>query len=133
MNKWKYIKKNVTEAEIKEAEALSGFSFSNELKKTLINFNNGRPIDNIFDTDKVKGRIFEKLLSANKEDNENVFKVNKALSDHLPENILALAADPFGNYICINKEQQAFLWLHETLELEATGKTMVELIDSLYS
>ena len=133
MNKWKYVKNNVTEAEIKMVESLSGFSFSNELKKILINFNNGRPIDNMFDTDKVKGRIFEKLLSVNKEDNENVFKANKALSGQLPENTFALAADPFGNYVCINKEQHAFLWLHETLELETTGKTMIELIDSLYS
>lgn len=133
MNKWKYVKNNVTEVEIKEIESLSGFFFSNELKKILIKFNNGRPINNLFDTEKVKGRMFEKLLSANKEDGENVLKTNKSLSGQLPENMLILAADPFGNYICINREQQAFLWLHDTLELEATGKTMIELIDSLYS
>lgn len=133
MNNWKYAKNNVTEVEIKEVESLSGFLLSDELKKVLIELNNGRPKNNLFDTKKAKGRVFEKLLSINKEDSENIFKTNESLSNQLPENMLALAADPFGNYICINKDQQAFLWLHETSELEATGKTMTGLIDSLYS
>lgn len=133
MNSWKYAKNNVTEVEIKEFESLAGFLLSDNLKKTLLEFNNGRPTNNLFDTKKTKGRIFEKLLSANKEDCENLFKANETLSDQLPENMVALAADPFGNYICINKEEQVFLWLHETSELEATGKKMAELIDGLYS
>lgn len=132
MNTWKYVKNNVTNEEIAEIETLSGFSFSGDLKKIFLEYNNGRPEKKLFDTDKTKGRVFDKLLSVREEDAENVFKVYFSLKGQLPEDMLALAADPFGNYLCVNKCQKVFLWLHETSDLEATGKKMVELIDSLY-
>lgn len=132
MNKWKYVKNNVTDIAIKEAEQLSGFSFSDDLKKIIVSFNNGRPTVNMFDTERVEGRVFEKLLSVNRADCENIFEVNEALKGLLPSDLFVVAADPFGNYICIDKEHKAFLWDHETSGREATGKKVWELIDSLY-
>lgn len=132
MNKWNYVKNNVTDVDVKEAENLSGFTFSDELKEIIESCNNGRPVKKLFDTERVKGRVLDKLLSISRADSENVFKVNEALKGQLPESFFALAADPFGNYICIDEAHKAFLWLHETSVLESTGKTIRELIDSLY-
>src|SRR5690606_14015622 len=110
----------------------SGISFSDELRALILEFNNGRPVINRFDTEKSKARVFEKLLSFNKEDKENVFKTHECLINRLPKNLFALALDPFGNYVCINKNSQVFLWLHETSEIESIGTNFVEMVNRLY-
>lgn len=132
MKSWKYIKHNVSEDEITAFEEMAGFMLSEESKSIILNFNNGRPVINQFDTLTSQGVVFEKLLSFNKNDSENVFKTHKALNRQVPENLVAIALEPSGDYLCLDKEQKVFLWRHESERLEGTGKNLAEVIDSLY-
>ena len=134
MIEWKYVKKNVSNADIKEFENIFGFSFPENLRDFILMHNNGRPKPNGFDTKKSKGRVFDKLLSFNKSDKENVFSTYSLLKNDVPENLVVIAADPFGNFICADKANgfRVSLWLHENESIEETGKTIFEIVDSLY-
>lgn len=132
MNNWKYVKHNIQNTDIQEFEKKSGFIFSESTKKIILDFNNGRPQKKQFDTENSKGKIFEKLLSFNQSDIENVFKTYDSLVNQIPKKMIALALDPFGNYICIDQEQHVFLWLHESKSTEKTNRTITDIVDNLY-
>lgn len=132
MTGWKYIKKNISRENISDFERKSAFKFTDEVVDFIIDFNNGRPIKNQFNTLVSKGYVFEKLLSFNENDKENIFKTYDSLVNQIPKNMVALALDPFGNYICLDEKQNVFLWLHERKLVENTGKFLIEFIESLY-
>lgn len=134
MIEWKYVKNNVKKSDFQQFESVSNFSLPESLYEIILSHNNGRPKPNQFDTEKYKGRIFDKLLSFNFDDKENVFLVFDSFKNELPKNLIAVAIDPFGNLICIDKEDEfrVAFWEHETGMIEVTKLTLPELFSALY-
>lgn len=133
MTEWRYIKHNISQADIDIFEKLAGIQLSADVCTFILTHNNGRPRPNQFDTNETQGRLFDKLLSFNRNDAENVFITYELLSDQLPSQLVALAMDPFGNYICLNRQSlKVVFWLHETGAQEETGKKWEQWVNTLY-
>lgn len=133
MTEWRYIKHNISQSDIEAFENLSGIQLSEDIEAFLLAHNNGRPRPNQFDTNETQGRLFDKLLSFNLNDVENIFTAYEQLKSRLPSHLVALAMDPFGNYVCLDKENlNVVFWLHETGDQEKTGKQWKAWLNSLY-
>jgi hypothetical protein len=130
---WKYIKTNITDDDLNAYETLVGLHFSQALRDFLLAHNNGRPVLKGFDTAVSQGRVFDKLLSFNRSDTENVFTTYDSLRGELPAELVPLVADPFGNYLCLTRSQKDHLvfWEAETREAEAIGKNLIALVSEL--
>ena len=130
---WKYVKKNICSDDIAEFEELAFIEIPDNLRDFILEHNNGRPTKNSFNTKRSNGRVFDKLLSFNKDDKENVFSIYSILSNVLPTNLVAIAADPFGNFICLDKgnDLKVVFWQHETSTSEDTEKVFIAFIESL--
>ncbi|HFS0969471.1 TPA: SMI1/KNR4 family protein [Pseudomonas aeruginosa] len=133
MTEWRYIKHNISQADIEAFEELASISLPPAMRKFILAHNNGRPRPNRFDTALAQGRLFDKLLSFNRNDLENVFNTHNTLGTQLPAQLVALGLDPFGNYICLDKHSlNVVFWVHETGTHEATGKPWTQWLDALY-
>lgn len=133
MTEWRYIKHNISRADIETFEEVAAISLPPALCAFILAHNNGRPRPNRFDTALAQGRLFDKLLSFNRNDLENVFNTRETLAAQLPTQLIALGMDPFGNYICLDKHSlNVVFWLHETGAPEATGKPWEQWFDTLY-
>ncbi len=134
MSQWKYIKPGATTEDIKTFETLVDIALPKDLQAFLLSHNGGRPPAKAFDTTRTKGRVFNKLLSLSKTDQENVFSFQGILSGELPANLIAIALDPFGNMICLDKQDSlnVVFWEHETHVVETTNKSLLALVNTLY-
>ncbi|GGZ99519.1 hypothetical protein DC083_08980 [Ignatzschineria ureiclastica] len=130
---WKYIKNNVDVSNIKNFEKLTSYILDEKLIPFILSHNNGRPIKNeLMEEKSGKEFIFDKLLSFNEDDVENVFTTYKSLQGSIDENLIPLAIDPSGNYFCLarNSKNVIFYW-HETgLEYDL-NLPLLSLIDKL--
>ncbi len=121
---------------IDEFERVAGYSFCESFKKLVIDNNRGRPSKYVFDTKKTKERVFNHLLSFNKEDEVNMWiwlNVWDEPAKHLAERYIVFACDPFGNDICFDKTNDKVVFIdHETLTVEEVADSFDEFINSLY-
>ncbi|GEM_PF-1253638 len=134
MSQWKYVKPSATMNDIKTFETLVDIDLPKDIQAFLLSHNGGRPPAKAFDTTQTKGRVFNKLLSLSKTDQENVFSFQEILSGELPRHLIAIALDPFGNMICLDKQDSlnVVFWEHETHASETTNKSLLALVKSLY-
>ena len=127
---WKYVKP------LEDNDAVANFADNNGLKlpqdiiSCIIQNNGGRPNKKMFDTEVSKGRLIKSLLSFNQGDLETVYDVFNMIKN---ENLVPIASDPGGNYICYNTiHQNIVLWLHETNATESIADSFTAFLKALY-
>jgi cell wall assembly regulator SMI1 len=128
---WKYVEP------LNNEEAISMFEFENSIKlpndiiSCVKQNNGGRPNKDTFDTQFSKERVFKTLLTYNKGDIEDVFSAFDMLKEE-GHNLIPLASDPGGNFICYDTINGIVLWLHETNTTEIIADTFTEFLSKLY-
>lgn len=134
MTNWKYIKQNVSMENICEFEALVGAKLPESTAQFLIQYNNGRPVKKCVNTREGVARVFDKILSFNKNDIENAFITYENFRDEIPSNLLPIAMDPFGNYFCLDKNNEFHIvfWDVENNKIENTGESLVDLVEHFH-
>lgn len=130
---WKYVKELENVDNIAEVESLIEFKFPEDYVNTVKDYNGGRPNPEAFDTDYGKEYVFGGLLSFNKDDIENIFDDIDSIEFFPYELLVPVGVDPFGNYICYDKETfQLKFWEHETGRIEHMADSFTELLAQLY-
>lgn len=126
---WKYVKELQNEKAIDEFEKKHNFSYPQDLKQILINFNGGRPSSKYYDLANEKDKEFKTLLSFNETDIENVYKCYPL--DSSDKSLIPFASDPAGNYFVL-KDNEIYLWNHETDYLSKISSTFTDFLNSLH-
>jgi len=112
----------------------------------IVNFNNGVPKKNVFDTE-VSQRMLGSFLNFNKDANYNAFEVWESIKKRLPELVFPIASDPFGNFTCFDyrnniKQPEVIFWEHEgyineegeeCYDIEYAAKSFSDFINKLYT
>ena len=130
---WEYVKTLKSANLIDEFESLVGYEFPGDFKECVMQYNGGYPEREAFDTDTTKERVFNHLLSFNKEDISTIWKTNEGHIEGLPDKYVVFADDPFGNLICFDKDNDnVIFWNHEDESVEHIANTFTELLDKLY-
>lgn len=131
---WKYVKALKSENAIEEFESTIKFEFPESFKEIVTNYNGGRPEKDIYDTDKTKERTIKSLLSFNKEDKENIWKMVEWDSNGLCKQYITFAIDHFGNLICFSVKDKTIVFIDmETLTTEIIAPDFSAFIGKLYT
>ena len=139
---WRWVKPLESEDLIKEYEENIGYTFPNEYKEVVKNYNGARPEFKEFKSKqgrRKKARVFEFLFSFNKYDKWSIWGLNNWKGDMRDwnidskiENMVGFAGDPFGNLICFDKTNGHIVFVdHETLNIEPVADSFTEFINSL--
>ncbi len=129
---WKYVKplreKGVVEKFLRDNNIL----LSDEIVACLKENNGGRPMNEVFDTDKSKERIFKALLSYNKTDRETIYSCYPGIFRE--KGLFPLATDPAGNFISVDlRNNNAIIFFElESGTKEFIANTIGELVEKLY-
>lgn len=134
---WDFIKPLKSVALIDEFEEKVGFKFPQSFRDCVIANNGGYPNKIAFDTDKTKERVFDSLLSFNREDRCTVWDFYDAAAredfEELGKAYIEFASSGFGDPIAFDPETGYIIFVnHETLEIELIAKTFEEFLDKLY-
>ena len=125
--KWKYVKSTNIQ-NIEKVEELYNIQLTDSFKSFILNFNNGRPELDSFDTNIEQGREFKKILSYNPEDIENIYDY---VSLFKGTKLFPFGTDPSGNFLCL-KDNIIVLLNHETEEIEYVADSIEDFISKLY-
>ncbi|WP_341302436.1 SMI1/KNR4 family protein [Lysinibacillus sp. FSL H8-0500] len=129
---WKYVKPLKNNKAVESFEADYGLKLPQDITSCIKQNNGGRPDKKAFDTEVSKGRVIKSLLSFNKEDLETVYDAIDTLKGE-KSNLVPLASDPGGNYICFDtKQQDIVLWLHETNTTEKISSSFTAFLETLH-
>lgn len=136
--KWILGKNNITQEVFEKIEDDLKVKFPIEYKEIVLSSNGASPEPNIFDTEKMNGRVAEYLLSFDLKEKMNIIETYEILKDRLPSGIIPIINDPFGNYICLQilKEKQTsciVFWEHETNNIEYISESFQSFLNMLYS
>lgn len=130
---WKYIKPLASNELIDQVESICGVRFPDSLRQCIIQNNGGRPATNSFDTIDTKERVVKTLLSFNSSDKENIYVALEFFKNEQVNNLIPLANDPFGNYICMEREDKEIYFLnHDNLKTEFIAKDYEAFLNMLY-
>jgi len=129
---WKYVKPLKNNKAVECFEDDNGLKLPQDITSCIKQNNGGRPDKKVFDTEVSKGRLIKSLLSFNKDDLETVYDAIDILKiENI--NLVPIASDPGGNYICYNTiHQDIVLWLHETNTTEKISDSFTAFLKSLY-
>ena len=131
---WKYIKPLESESSIKEFEEKYSFEFPESFRDIVSEYNGAYPETDIYDTDKTKERTFKSLLSFNREDKMNIWKIAEWNSNELDNKYIAFATDQFGNLICFSISDKSVVFMDmETLSTETIAENFSCFLDKLYT
>ncbi len=123
---WKW-SKQVSKAQIEEVEKKLNFKFPLDFIEDVLIYNGGRPESKTFLLSNGIEIVFNNLLSFNEEKGEYIVSYNNFESKH-KESFIAIALDPFGNYIGYDKSSNKLMFLnHETDNLTYISNTWLEL------
>lgn len=128
---WKYVKELKDVNKINEFEQKIGYELANDYKDFIKNFNGSRPMLKEYVDSEGNEHEIKTFLSFNDGDRENIFKVNEWLDKDLIGKYYAIASDPAGNYITIDKKNEIYFWNHETGKLIYVAKSFTDFIESL--
>jgi hypothetical protein len=129
---WKYVKplKN-PDTVISSFESKRDIKLPTDIVNCFKEFNGGRPNKKLFNTDKSNERIIKTLLSFNDEDPETISSVYDMLRVE-GQNLIPLASDPGGNFICYSEKYGIVLWLHEINSFEQIANNFTQFLNILY-
>lgn len=122
---WKYVK-TISESELLKAENKLNIKLSTKLREVILNYNNGRPERNCFNTKTEQCKTIKKLLSYNKDDKDNVY----IFSDLTEKGYIPFAITEFGDVVCEYKQQTIYLYKHELEEFEYLSTNIEEFINT---
>lgn len=128
---WKYVKPLKDEQNINKFEEKIGYQLANDYKEFIKNFNGARPVKSEYTDSEGKEYELKTFLSFNEDDKENVFKVNEWLDEELIGNYYAIASNPEGNYLVIDKENKIYLWNHESGAITTVANSFTNFIQNL--
>lgn len=121
---WKYVK-IISESKLSEVEAKLDIKLSQKLREIILNYNNGRPEKNCFNTKTEQGMTIKKIISYNEEDKDNVYM----FMDLIDKGYIPFAVTEFGDVICESKEETIYLYKHESDEVEYVAENVKEFIN----
>lgn len=126
---WKYVKSLKDKTTIECIENIHHIEITQNLKKTILEYNGGRPGKRCFDTKNSKEKVLKSLISYNKEDKGNIFIYDNILK----KGYIPFAITEFGDIICIKiKSGIIELYMHEQDEFEYICETLEIFFDRLY-
>lgn len=137
---WERIKLLSSEQLISEFENEVGYAFPVEFREVAINNNGASPELKEFSSKQKSHsvqRVFDRLLSFNKDDRMNIWRTNQIIHTVWAKNgeldrYIVFATDPFGNKICFDKMDNRIVFIdHETLSIEPVANSFSEFIKSL--
>ncbi|SEL23471.1 SMI1/KNR4 family protein [Ruminococcus albus] len=137
---WVRIKPLLSEQLIIEFENEAGYLFSAEFKEVIKIYNGASPESKKFrykQGNSIVSRVFNNLLSFNKDDRTNIWRTNQIIHNVWGENgeldqYVVFANDPFGNKICFDKTNDHIVFIdHETLSIEHVADSFSEFIAGL--
>lgn len=139
MVNWRSIKPLRSDNIINDFEKEINYSFPDDFKEFVKTNNGGHPSHKMFNTKVVKERVLNNMLSFNKEDNCNIWKMNdwngkmKDWSKHGEmANYVAFAMDALGNLICFDKTNDKIVFVnHENLSVEYISNSFERFVKSL--
>ena len=73
---WEFVKTLKSVDLIDEFESFVSYKLPKDFKECVMQYNGGYPEREAFDTDSTEGRVFNNLLSFNKEDISTIWKTN---------------------------------------------------------
>ncbi len=127
---WKYIKPLTDNTVFENIEKTFKLEIPVSLKEIITKYNGGRPEKNIFDTQKSKERVLQRLISFNKEDKANIF----IYDDLLKKGYIPFAITEFGDVICIKIDNESIeLYLHELDKFEYVCDNIEKFLNILHN
>lgn len=117
---WLFVRRPAEDKEILEVENILGIKFPDDYKECLKKNAGGSPEPNVFDFNKRKEAVFNRLFTYDPTD-KYYYIVNNyyAIKDRLIDDIYPIADDVFGNCICFDyregkdKAPKIVFWDHE--------------------
>lgn len=116
---------------IEKVEAKYNIILPTEYRNTVRMHNYAYPVPNIFDSEVSKEHVFNRLLSFDENDVENIFVFIPFLGES-NGSLFPFGFDPFGNILCLEKEK-VVLWMHDTDKVEFVSNSFGEFLKGLYS
>ena len=136
-------KEQLTLEQINNVETRIGFTLPNDYKNFLLNHNGGIPTPNEFkfintnnESSNSLEDFFHSIFEENGEGNLERKYIYLTNSNRIIGNILPIASDPFGNFVCISLDGEdkgkVYFWDHE-LEPEEPSYENLSLIANSFS
>ena len=114
---WKDVDQLNAKESISQVEKEMGVVFPLLFIETVRKYNGGRPLNNVFDTEKTAEHVFSNLLTFNTSENNSILAVYRDNVERLPQGVIPFATDPGGNYICFDYRKssnpEVVFWNHE--------------------
>ena len=128
---WRFCHKLKDNSVLDKIELAYKFKIPEELKSIILKYNAGSPNKNTFDKP-TTGRTFSNLLSFNKDDDDNVYTMIKAIHDNKKLTILPFGSDGFGNAICVTKPGAIVFWDHEQSLVKPIASSFEQFLSMLH-
>ena len=134
---WLFGEKLPDKTWIEQFEVRSDYHYPEQFIQIVLEHDGASPKNNVYDTELIKGRVFEYLLSFNEEDDAPIWDYlgdeKEWDIDGLDWRYVPFAIDPFGNFICFDRtNDRVVFWNHETTEVEVVADDFSSFIDALY-
>jgi cell wall assembly regulator SMI1 len=125
---WKDVEELNADDSISQVEKEMGIVFPHLFVETVKKYNGGRPLNNVFDTEKTKERVFSNFLTFNLSENNSIISIYRENAERFPSKVVPFATDPGGNYICFDYRKssnpEVIFWNHEENFVVSDDDTM---------
>ncbi|MCT8137670.1 SMI1/KNR4 family protein [Anaerobacillus sp. CMMVII] len=133
---WKFEKAVATDRILAQLETHFHVSFPEAYKQLVKQHNGARPRPNVIKTTAGKERVIKTFLTVHPTKG-GIKDVSEWLYGQLPDDLLAFASDPFGNYFCFHfrtpeTEPSISFWHHETQHGEVVADSFREFLGKLF-
>ena len=133
-------KQSVSNADLKNVEKILGFKFPKEFRNHYLSVNGGRPERNLFKKDDVIYVVSEFLpIKFGTKDYlfEDVNLHLKIEREILPQDLIAFADDPGGDFYCFNKAGEIWIYRGDYSDdpdnaVTFLAKSLSEFIDGMF-
>lgn len=136
--KWVFKKESVSMDDLRRMESHFRVTLPQSYMQVVLNHHGGRPRPGLFDSDKRRGNRVKTMLPITGKHKVNVYDVKEWLKDRLQPNLIPIASDEAGNYVCLsypgsNGEPNVVLWNHErNEEVEQVKPSFSGFLNTLY-
>jgi cell wall assembly regulator SMI1 len=127
----------VSEAEVAQVESELGVRLPDQYREFLLKYNGGSPQPPAFryGTGPYTDSLVQIFNCIRPGDYTDLRKQAQVFKGRVPDDMLPIAADPFGNIIAIGVKGDAtgkvFFWDHETSDVHLVALTFEMFLDSL--
>jgi cell wall assembly regulator SMI1 len=136
--KWVFRKESVSIDDLRRMESHFRVTLPQSYVQVVLNHHGGRPRPGLFDTDKRRGNRLKTMLPITRKHKVNVYDVKEWLKERLHPDMVPIANDEAGNYLCLrypgsNGEPSVVLWNHEKDgENEQIKPSFASFLNALY-